>query len=522
MQTSQQPMSDSIAASSPVARAITIAILAMGGEGGGVLADWIVDLAENSGYMAQTTSVPGVAQRTGATIYYVELFPEAAARAAGKDPVMALMPVPGEVDVVLASELMEAGRAITRGLVTPDRTTLIASTNRVYSMTEKISMGDGRVDADSFIAAGKAAARVFIPQDFSRIAEQTGSVISAVLFGALAGAGTLPFERKQFEDAIERSGISVASSRKAFAAGLEAAANNTPAASAKASEQKAVAHPAPGPALRTLTVRVSARFPAASQEVLLAGIQRLADYQDVAYATEYLDRLDPVRDIDEKHGDSTSANGCPLLCETGRHLALWMSYEDAIRVADLKTRRTRFERVQAETHVSSSQLLRINEFLHPRVEEFADILPAPLGRWLLKSGWASRTVGWLTRNGKILQTTSLTGFMQLYIIASLRGWRRMTLRFKRESQRINDWLRQVQDVAASDYELALELAACPHLIKGYGDTYVLGSGNFDALMRIVPVLRQKENAAARLRSLREAALADDTGKRLADALRELS
>ena len=48
----------------------------MGGEGGGVLADWIVDLAEHGGYLAQATSVPGVAQRTGATIYYLELFPK--------------------------------------------------------------------------------------------------------------------------------------------------------------------------------------------------------------------------------------------------------------------------------------------------------------------------------------------------------------------------------------------------------------------------------------------------------------
>ena len=51
----------------------------MGGEGGGVLADWIVALGEANGHIAQTTSVPGVAQRTGATIYYVELFPRAAA-----------------------------------------------------------------------------------------------------------------------------------------------------------------------------------------------------------------------------------------------------------------------------------------------------------------------------------------------------------------------------------------------------------------------------------------------------------
>ncbi len=136
-------------------KAISIAILAMGGEGGGVLADWIVDLAEHSGYYAQTTSVPGVAQRTGATIYYVEIFPEADARAAGKDPVLGLMPVPGEVDVVLASELMEAGRAIQRGLVTPDRTVLIASNHRVYSMSERTAIADGRVDAGKFIEAGR-------------------------------------------------------------------------------------------------------------------------------------------------------------------------------------------------------------------------------------------------------------------------------------------------------------------------------------------------------------------------------
>ncbi|WP_340619790.1 hypothetical protein [Xenorhabdus siamensis] len=61
----------------PNIQPIKIAILAMGGEGGGVLADWIVNLSEEHGYFAQATSVPGVAQRTGATIYYVELFPGA-------------------------------------------------------------------------------------------------------------------------------------------------------------------------------------------------------------------------------------------------------------------------------------------------------------------------------------------------------------------------------------------------------------------------------------------------------------
>jgi len=193
------PIAPSVNPQTP--RATTIAIVAMGGEGGGVLADWIVDLAEHAGYLAQTTSVPGVAQRTGSTVYYIEMFPKGAAVAANKAPILALMPVPGELDIVLASELMEAGRAIQRGMVTPDRTILIASTHRIYSMTEKTALGDGQVDAKSLIEGGQAAARDFVHNDFARIAEETGSVISAPLFGALAATRALPFERKEFEEA---------------------------------------------------------------------------------------------------------------------------------------------------------------------------------------------------------------------------------------------------------------------------------------------------------------------------------
>ena len=183
------------------ARSIRIAILAMGGEGGGVLADWLVEMAQANGHLAQMTSVPGVAQRTGATIYYVEMFPEAAAR--GREPVLALMPVPGDVDVVVCSELMEAGRAIQRGIVTPDRTILVASTHRVFAMTEKIAMADGRVDEKALIEACRAASAKLVAFDMQRVAERSGSVISAALFGALAASGALPFPREAFERTIE-------------------------------------------------------------------------------------------------------------------------------------------------------------------------------------------------------------------------------------------------------------------------------------------------------------------------------
>jgi indolepyruvate ferredoxin oxidoreductase, beta subunit len=491
-----------------IPRAVTIAILAMGGEGGGVLADWIVDLAENSGYRAQTTSVPGVAQRTGSTIYYLEIFPEAEVQRAGKPPVLALMPVPGELDIVLASELMEAGRAIQRGLVTPDRTTLITSTNRVYSMTEKTAITDGRVDSVKVIEASRAAAKTFVQGDFALMAEEARSVISASLFGALAATGALPFRREQFEAAIRKGGVGVENSLAAFDAGFRAATERAPA------ETTTTARHGVGPLLQPLAARIEKDFPAISREILTSGIERLADYQDVAYAAEYLTRLDAVRDRDSKYGRGDFT----LLRETARYLALWMSYEDAPRVADLKIRRKRFERVHRDARVEPTQLLQINEFLHPRVQEIADMSPAPLGRLLLRSNLMRRLTEAVTGNGKIVQTTSLRGFLQLYMIAGMRRWRRKSLRFAKEQKAIADWLVLIARTAPEDYGLALELAECPRMVKGYGDTHAQGEKNYEAVMGALPKLRGQTDAATRLRRLREAALADDTGEKLANAL----
>jgi indolepyruvate ferredoxin oxidoreductase beta subunit len=480
-------------------RAITIAILAMGGEGGGVLADWLVDLAEQNGFVAQTTSVPGVAQRTGATIYYLEMFP---AMAGGAPPVLALSPVPGEVDVVIASELMEAGRAVQRGLVTPDRTTFVASTHRVYSMTERTAMGDGRVDAQALIDGARAAARRFVGADFGALAERTGSLISPVLCGALAASGALPFSRAQFEATIQRGGVGVSSSLKAFAAGFDAATAG-PAADAAAGGPEA---PAVGPRLAALAQRAAAEFPLAVQATLCKALLRLADYQDTAYAGEYLDLLLPLR-----------AARLDVLDETARHLALWMSYEDTVRVADLKTRRSRFERVAGEVKLAGAQQLDIHEFLHPRVEEIADTLPAGLGRWLLRTGWAHGLLGRFTRQGRKVQTSSLRGFLLLYGVASLRGLRRRSLRFHTEHQRIRAWLAAVVELAPEAPELALEVARAQRLVKGYGDTHARGWRNHQRVMAVLPELRQAPDGAQRLKHLSQAALADDTGAAL-DAL----
>ena len=483
---------------------IKIAILAMGGEGGGVLADWLVDLGESNGYIAQTTSVPGVAQRTGATIYYVELFPLARAQQDGGQPVLALMPLPGDVDVVLASELMEAGRAVQRGLVTPDRTTLVASTHRVYSIAEKTAMGDGRVDSAELLAHARKAAQRFVGFDMAQVAEQAGSVVSAALFGALAATGVLPWSRAQFEATVERGGVGVKSSLKAFGAAYARAAEPEPAPPADAPAAAAATAPR-DPAVAALLARVQG-FPGDAQTLITEGVRRLIDYQDPAYAALYLDRLAAVQTLP---GDGTGA----LLRDTARYLALWMAYEDTVRVADLKTRGSRFARVQSEVRLQADQQIAIHEFMHPRIEEICDTLPAGLGRWLARPHAMHRLVARFTQHGRTVSTSSLRGFLLLWGLARLRGLRRGSLRYQHENARIEQWLAQIAGTAALNPALAVEVAQCQRLVKGYGDTHARGLANYQLLMQTVrragPLL-----APATLRALREAALADEHGKQL--------
>ncbi len=488
---------------------IKIAILAMGGEGGGVLADWLVDLAEHNGHIAQTTSVPGVAQRTGATIYYVELFPQAAALAAGKPPVLALMPLPGDVDVVLASELMEAGRAVQRGLVTPDRTTLVASTHRVYAIAEKIALGDGRADADVLLQGVQAAAQRFVGYDMAAAAESAGSVISAVLLGTLAGTGVLPFTREQFEATIERGGVGVKPSLKAFGAAFERATAGDQTVAAVPMPAAAPAWPRSADAtVQALIDRAAGAYSGESLRLVMEGLRRLVDYQDVAYAALYLDRL---------HGAAAAAPlSEPLMQDLARHLALWMSFEDTIRVADLKTRGSRFDRVHTEVRAGAQQLLTINEYLHPRLQEVAESLPGGLGRWLLASNLPRRLVQRLCREGRVVQTSSLRGFFMLRAVAGLRPWRRSTLRFVAEQQRIEAWLADIRDAAAHSPALALEITRCQRLVKGYGDTHERGLRSY-ALLRAAWVGGAMPDLVARLRT---AALADEHGHALQAALQQ--
>ncbi len=495
----------------------------MGGQGGGVLIDWIVALAECQNFVAQATSVAGVAQRTGATLYYVELLAPPAEGWLGRKPVLALMPAPGEVDIVIGAELMEAGRAIQRGLVTPDRTTLIASAHRALAVSEKSVPGDGMADASKVYAAANTAAKQWIAFDMAELAERSGSVISAVLFGALAGSGALPFARETFEATIRKGGIGVEPSLTAFGLGFDTASRQSaggkaqaPAAPAKPEKRMPLLEPMGWAPFDRLVARARSAYPEQLHGIIAAGLRRSVDFQDADYGSQYLDRLELL----SKHDDA--ARGWRLTLAAAKHIARAMAYDDVMRVADLKTRSTRIERVRFEVAAKPNQLLTTTEFMHPRLEELAGALPKSIGslieaspmlRWLLKP---------FVNRPRRVQTGTIRWFLPLYLIGGLRGMRRGSLRHARENAHIEAWLAKVASAAPVDYALAVELTECRRLIKGYGDTHARGGSKFDKVMAAAEQLSGRADAADWVRRLRLAALADEDGQTLDDALKTIA
>jgi indolepyruvate ferredoxin oxidoreductase beta subunit len=493
---------------SDTARPLTLLIAALGGEGGGVLTGWIIAAAASQGLPVQSTSIPGVAQRTGATTYYIEMFPRPWRELDGKRPVMALSPGIGDVDVVVASELLEAARTVAAGFVTPDRTLAIASTHRSHAIAEKIAMGDGRLDVEKLAGEVTKNAREAILFDMEAAARNGGAMINAVMLGAIAASGRLPVPVEAFEAAIRADGKAVEANLRGFAAGLAAARGRAPAALSGDAKM----HAAKAESLADIEAQAAA-FPGAA-DIIVEGLRRLSAWQDLDYARLYLERLRPLARA--THGDDRS------LRETARHLAVRMSYEDVIRVAQEKIAPARIAGIVASMGGKPGEPVAIVEFLKPGIEEFCQLLPPRLATAVL--GVAQRR-GWIDRFhwGMEVRTTSVGGYLRFLLLAKLKWFRRHTYRYREEQAAIEAWLALISAAAPKSPALALEIAECARLIKGYGDTWKRGAANYAAIeARVIgPVLAGRMPLARgidAIASARTAALVDPESEALARCL----
>jgi indolepyruvate ferredoxin oxidoreductase beta subunit len=332
--------------------------------------------------------------------------------------------------------------------------------------------------------------------DMREMAWRNGTVINTVMFGAAVGTGVLPLSRGSCEAAIRASGKAVEASLKGFSAGYAVA-------------KEALRSSGDGAGAAVL--------PAGLRDVIQSGAELTADYQDERYARDYRSTVESLLHLEIDAGGGPAE--CPVTRETARFLALWMSYEDVIRVADLKTRRTRLEKVRKEVSARPEDVMRLTEFLKPGLEEMLSVLPPRLAHWA-----AQRKV--LTRKplnvGLHIRTDTVTGFMMLCALRSLRRVRRHTSRFRSEHELIVKWLDAIRRLLATPKltQAAYELALSGNLVKGYGQTHARGRKNLQAILADIDRqdLTQAGGLAARIKQAREAALADPEGRKLAQAL----
>ena len=494
---------------------ISILLCALGGEGGGVLTDWLVAAARHAGYPVQATSVPGVAQRTGATTYYLELLPTPQAELNGQRPVFGLNPLPGRLDVLVSSELLETARQVSLGYSTADRTLVLASGSRTLTTQEKMKLGDGRLDDAALVSLVQQHSRRSHVLDMAGLTREAGTVVSAVMLGALAASEVLPMQRADYEAVLTdgREPAQCSPSQRASLRGFALAWDAVQAQQAQAryvEALQATAQPAPAP---TLPRDLAAQFPPEVHETMALALARVNDYQGARYAELYVQRLQRLR---WQQADTE------VLRETARWLALWMCFDDIVRVADLKSRASRWQRVREEVRAGDDDVLRVYDHFKPGVPEFAALLPLPMANALLRHEAARVAQGRAPRAWPIrVASHRLGGWLMLRLLASLKWLRPHGHRYAQEQAAIEQWLAAIELALARDASVALALARCGQLIKGYGSTHMRGFENLQHILLHLASGSAFDTAAAQAQAIdqaRQAALQDEAGQALNQVL----
>ena len=345
-------------------------------------------------------------------------------------------------------------------------------------MTEKIALADGRADAPALLAACRDAARRLVAFDMAALADATGSAISAVLFGALAGSGALPFPRTAFEAAIRRGDVGVNSSLAAFGAGFEAARR-------RRADHDRRARARPCRRCQRADLRQARRNFRARR--VPSSRRRSSGCTTIRTPTtprDFLARLEPFKDIEQRHGDGSGR----LLEETARQLALAMAYEDTIRVADLKIRASRFARVREEAQIADGQISRSpSSFIRA-------CRRSPIRFRRRRALAAAHALGPRPARPRHPQGQDRQDHLGGRLPPALRAVAPQAAAaplaaLRRGTGARADWLDLVAETARTDYALALQVARMRSLVKGYGDTHERGRAKFDRLAALLPRLR---------------------------------
>src|SRR5205085_6142671 len=279
-------------------------------------------------------------------------------------------------------ELLETARQVGNGMSAKDRTLVITSSARALTTQERMQLGDGRADSGDLLKLVREFSRQHRVFDMGALAKESGTVVSAVMLGAIAGSGVFPvFAREDYENVIrEGGGAGAQASLLGFARAYDLCHSG---ARPESSGLEAVKDTG----WRAKPAMTAGDWPAAVAEFASLGVQRLTDYQDANYAALYERRLRAVLEA-EKSADPFTAKNFAITREAARWLALWMAFDDIVRVADLKSRVSRFDRFRRAVKAKDDELVRIHDHFKPGAPEFAALLPPSLANRVKHGTWS--------------------------------------------------------------------------------------------------------------------------------------
>jgi Family of unknown function (DUF6537) len=202
-------------------------------------------------------------------------------------------------------------------------------------------------------------------------------------------------------------------------------------------------------------------LPDAVAPVVSGAIHILIDYQGNAYATLYVTRLRRFvgrRDVNDA-----------MLGEIARLMAMRMSYQDPIRIAQLKL---------AELEAGGAPSHDVRRF---RFDELVGSLPAVVAEPVLDTfEW----LGWEVRRRVPIRfsTRSRWGIRRLKIEASLRRWRLFSVRYAKERAWVERWLHMIDRSLTKQPRAASAIVQTATMVQGYGDAYRQGLADWHAII----------------------------------------
>ncbi|MGK2941413.1 MAG: indolepyruvate oxidoreductase subunit beta family protein [Immundisolibacter sp.] len=453
-------------------RATRILIGTVGGQGGGVLADWMVKGLINAGWQAQSIGLLGLSQRAGSVIYYVEARPQTQ-----RAPILSAYAVPGDVDLLLSQEFLELGRLLQGGFAHPD-CTIIANTYRYYGTLEK-TPAEGGIYPSGVIrkAAETLSSDSYLFHAQEVVARAGLSLLSsnAVLLGAVVASKVFALAPEPFRTAIEEAEVGVGDNLKAFDLGYQMMREGTlPRALFKENEvldwqqladQRAQALPQRRRGeYRSLLDQGRSAVPPLAR-IFAEACYRLLDFQDAAYVRDYIVRVREIYAAEQaKNGSETYA----ITEAYGQHLANWMGYEDAQRVAQLKLRPERFAKMRDDHGVRGEDPFWVDDFLAPDPPQIYGMLPAPIGRWIRAQGRRWREDFDHISMPMRVRSNRPWGYFTLSLVSAMRHVRRRSLRHHEELLLLQRWRDAVLLWLGRSTALGQLAADAGRVVKGYG------------------------------------------------------